>query len=305
MTAVTATVLPAQFAAIFDSTGKVFYLDCLISDDHSFENEVTEFPAETGSDFSDNIRNKPIEVTLTFLVSNTPIGWIATQRDSVSEPVSDVHGHMMKIFLDRKPVSLISSIGMFQMMALKSLSVPRSAENNRETYYATATFVQFQTVTNARALRTATPMGAPKTTMNKPPTTKAWTSTNVAMVICTAEPQQYEWFDKSCGCYRKGALPPTSSIPRWQLGKGRPLILSQDQWAGKTETVIGTFYPEVTPHTSFPILTQRVVHPSDAVIRALVAKYPSTPKTFRTTDKPSDFIQLMSADLWVETNVAS
>lgn len=298
----TTTALPTQFAAIFDATGKVFYVDCLLSDNHAYTSEITSFPAETGSDFSDNIRCEPIEVTIECLVSNTPIGWIATQRDTVSEPVSDAHGHMMKIYTDRKPVNLITSIGAFQNMALKSLSVPRNKDNNKETYFFTATFVQIQTVTNKRAVRAATPMATPNTSTNKAPLVQTWTSSNVARQINT---RFLEWYDPAIAGWRKGVLGPQSNFPRYQIAKGKPNCLTYDQWNGRTTTASTVMLYQ---GVNFPTLVERVVHPSDSFVRAinqkLNAQNPTVPKTFRKNDTTNNFKVLVSADLWVLVDVA-
>lgn len=48
-------------------------LDALISDNHEMENEVTEFPVESGAPVNDHIWAKPRRYTITGVVTNSPV----------------------------------------------------------------------------------------------------------------------------------------------------------------------------------------------------------------------------------------
>lgn len=137
-------VLSKQLAMIDD-----FLLDCLLSAGHEYESEVTEFPVETGSDITDNIRPKPIVVTMEVIVSNSPIGQLATLRDSPDTSADECYAKLQQIYNARQPVTIRTSLNTFINMAMKNLSIPKTVEHGDAIMF-TATFQQVQIVTNKR-----------------------------------------------------------------------------------------------------------------------------------------------------------
>src|SRR3569832_575240 len=131
-------------------------LDCELSSPHQFESEITNYPTESGSNVVDNIRPKPITVSMTVIVTNSPIGEIASQRDKVSEPADEAYQRQQKIYLARKPVTIRTSRDTFTNMALKNLTVPRESGRGDDLTF-TAEWQQIQTVTNKRFQRVSIP----------------------------------------------------------------------------------------------------------------------------------------------------
>jgi hypothetical protein len=60
------------------TTGKIgtITLDCTISDDHEYANEVTQFPVENGADISDHIRQIPEDLTIEGFIANSPVKYM-------------------------------------------------------------------------------------------------------------------------------------------------------------------------------------------------------------------------------------
>jgi hypothetical protein len=131
-----------------------FFIDCLLSDNHVFDADVTEFPVESGSTISDNIRNKPLVVTMECLISNAPLGQLVSLRDKVSDPTDSAYDLLLKIRNDRRPVSIGTSLRHYDNMALQSLSIPRESGRGDELKF-TAVFKQIEFVTNIRDKRVA------------------------------------------------------------------------------------------------------------------------------------------------------
>jgi len=184
--------------------GDDLVIDCLISDNHSFEAEVTDFPVESGSTISDNIRNKPLVVTMECLVSNTPIGQVVQFRDKNEDPVDTAYNAMIKIRNARKPVSIRTSLKTYKNMALQSLSVPRSSDRGDELRF-TATWKQIETVTNRRDTRVAI-VGA------KSGGTRAATLVSDPLTQDTVFVQvpDLTWYDGAIGGWREQAVFPTA-----------------------------------------------------------------------------------------------
>ena len=61
-----------------------FPMDLALSEEHRFPGEVTSYPVEQGADISDHIRTLPEEITLECIVSDTPIGEVATDATRTS-----------------------------------------------------------------------------------------------------------------------------------------------------------------------------------------------------------------------------
>lgn len=162
-----------------------YVIDASVSESHTFESEVTEFPVEQGSAISDNIRPKPIVVTLEGVVSDTPIGNMAVLRNQLGDPAADGTGGqlhyvpstdalkaLLAIRDARQPVTIATTLQRFENMALTNLEIPRDAQTGAALRF-TATFQQITIVTNQRttvrttAVRTSSPGDAAKSNKGK------------------------------------------------------------------------------------------------------------------------------------------
>ncbi len=223
------------FASIRDSTGTTFYLDCSLSENHEFESEVTQYPVESGSSIVDNIRPKPIKVTMEALVSNTPIGLITKLRgDTNTEPVSDAYQFLMRLRDKRLPVRITTSLDTYDSMAMENLAIARARGRGDELHF-TATFLQIATVSNKRTtIQTATPSGRGPTKTSKP--------LDKNYNLYTVCPKAHYWYDANINAWRLYAqLQPShsqatidgKSVPldgKYSLSKHTPYV-TDDEWA--------------------------------------------------------------------------
>lgn len=112
-----------------------YLMDLAVSEDFSFPGEATKFPVEKGVDFTDHIRELPDEITLECIVSDTPIGEVAT--DSTRQPVTGPDGttstalpsaealqRMRELKALGQPVRIETTLGVFTSMAFIDLNVP-------------------------------------------------------------------------------------------------------------------------------------------------------------------------------------
>src|SRR5690242_20675376 len=157
-----------------------YLIDCSISENHTYESQVTEYPVESGSNISDNIRPMPITVEMECLVSNSPIGIIRDFRDTTSgsgtggggddatKPSVAIYEKLQTIRNNRQPVTIRTSLRTFERMVLKNLTIPRSGKSGDDLKF-TATFQQIDTVENKRSIRVSTPIGNGKKKISKTP----------------------------------------------------------------------------------------------------------------------------------------
>ncbi len=146
-----------------------YEVDVFTSEEHSHPAEVTEFPVEDGADVSDNIRSRPVTVTVEGYVSDTPIGRMAELRDSGSVPGNECYQRLLDVRESGEPVTLITSLGTFTNMALEDLSVPRSSDDGAGLRFS-ARFKQIKLAKNERStIRVEVPRAQKKRNLgNKP-----------------------------------------------------------------------------------------------------------------------------------------
>src|SRR5688572_20110730 len=58
-----------------------YAIDAAITEEHTLEAEITQYPVEDGSTISDHRRRLPRSVTMELVVSDTPIGDAARTRE--------------------------------------------------------------------------------------------------------------------------------------------------------------------------------------------------------------------------------
>lgn len=141
-----------------------FVLDVSLDESHTFEADVTEFPSETGATLTDNIRPKPIKVSVTGIVSDSPLGSNADNSASIADlppgtlsllRSAQAFEYLKSIWESRDVVDIRTSIGTFDNMAMTSFDIPRSKETTGGLKF-TASFQQIQKVSNLRQQRKRT-----------------------------------------------------------------------------------------------------------------------------------------------------
>jgi len=139
-------------------------LDCTVTETHTATSTVTEHPVESGANITDHIRPDPVQLSITGIVSDTPIGSRQVQRAvsvggasvqvTQQEPPSSATGFgraawakLDSIRVSAKPVKVVTRDKTYESMALVSLSVPKEAKTGGALYF-TAQFKQVRIVFN-------------------------------------------------------------------------------------------------------------------------------------------------------------
>ncbi len=110
--------------------------DATLSESHSLSADVTEHPAEEGSNFSDHIRTQPWNLELNGVVSNTPLVFLASLNASspiendttaVQDRAGLAFAELERIMQDGELVTVFTSLREYENMALANLSAQRDA----------------------------------------------------------------------------------------------------------------------------------------------------------------------------------
>lgn len=229
----TATVLDHKLANI-----NGFFLDCLISDNHQFDAEITDFPVENGSTISDNIRNKPLVVTMECLVSNSPLGQLRQLRDKDSDPIDSAYDLMLKIRNDRQPIFIGTSLRTYENMALQNLGFSRKS-GGADNLEFTAVFKQIELVINNREKRVAivTAKGPAKPGAAASTTLLPDNSQDSVRIYIDPNGGAMTWYDVAISGWRQSVNPPTANEKGvvtagiTTLVEGRPDDIDPKAWA--------------------------------------------------------------------------
>jgi hypothetical protein len=152
-------------------------LDAALTETHSADVEVTEYPVEQGANVADHRRVKPISITLECIISNTPM-----PKDGDPNATVSYRGHTWQSrskgqpgraelayeeLLDLKNsaelLTVVTSLKTYDNMTITSVSVPR----DEDTVHALRFTV---TLREIRVVRNDTVTISAKTTRAKPKT---------------------------------------------------------------------------------------------------------------------------------------
>lgn len=135
-----------------------FPVDVAVREEHTFSSRVTSNPVEDGSDFTDHILNDPEFVRVEGIVSDTPLSKMAGLRTSGIKPSEDALVTFLVIRENKEPVTIETSLQIYQNMVLENLTIPRSAQQGGALFFS-ATFKKAVLVTNNK---TTTKVAVPR-----------------------------------------------------------------------------------------------------------------------------------------------
>lgn len=141
-------------------------IDVAVSEEPTYEADVTDFPTESSADTTDHIRPKSLVLKIEGWISDTPIGVIASdptrQAATAGKPSKAAYDKLTAVFLARKPVTVECSFGIFLSMAFQNLS-PVANDKTGKALHFTGTFKQINVKTNNRTtIRQSIPGGGKK-----------------------------------------------------------------------------------------------------------------------------------------------
>lgn len=135
-----------------------FAIDAAISQEPTFDADVTEYPVEKGAATTDHVRAKPVTFVVEGIVSDTPIGEVAELRDTGAKPSYEARNRLFEIWNSREPVTVETENAVFENMVLHTFSTPEDATTGEACRFRAA-FKQLRLVTNKR---TSVPVAVPR-----------------------------------------------------------------------------------------------------------------------------------------------
>ncbi len=96
------------------------FLDATISEEHEYNSRVTQFPVENGTVISDHIINDPIRLSISGIVSDSPIRFLSFFNRS-----TDAFNRLIRIHELKERITVVTGIKIYENMVMTSLNVPR------------------------------------------------------------------------------------------------------------------------------------------------------------------------------------
>lgn len=105
--------------------------DALINSDEEYSSDIPQYPIEDGYEVSDNITLKPLELSMTLFVTNTPVTH-AMRHGVYPMRVDMVISRLLDMRDKKELVKIVTSDKTYEDMGLTSISIPKEVKGARE-----------------------------------------------------------------------------------------------------------------------------------------------------------------------------
>ena len=101
------------------------YFDAIIKRERTYESDVPEYPTEEGFYVSDAVMKKPLVLSVTAFISDTPVTWKQLrQKNRVSVTIKKLEN----LYFASKPVKFATSNKSYPDMVISSLTIPETED---------------------------------------------------------------------------------------------------------------------------------------------------------------------------------
>lgn len=120
--------MPLSILTKKKSPGKVGHIifDATLSENHHGEATLTQFPVEDGFNINDHARLEPRTFTIRGIITNAPIGFLFSAFGN-TDRVQKAYDAIEELYLKREPITVVSSLKVYNNMVITSFSIPKDA----------------------------------------------------------------------------------------------------------------------------------------------------------------------------------
>src|SRR4051812_45453107 len=132
-------------------------IDAALNEEHSNEAEVSEFPVEDGSNFTDNVRIKPKRYRMNGIVTDTPldVGFRTIEDDgsdlvdTSTQPSAQAKQALETLFAAGLPITIVTTLATYPNMVMQTLTFAQDGDTGDALPFVAA-FTQINIVQNRR-----------------------------------------------------------------------------------------------------------------------------------------------------------
>lgn len=101
--------------------------DALLDEERAYEADSPDYPVESGFNVNDTIILKPLTLSMTLFVTDTPVTW--KNRGHGGKGWADsIIQRLESLYFSRQIVTVVTSERTYKSMAIQSISISKSAE---------------------------------------------------------------------------------------------------------------------------------------------------------------------------------
>lgn len=101
--------------------------DALLDEERTYEAESPDYPVESGFVVHDTIILKPLMLSMTLFVTDTPVTWKKRGHGGKGWAESIIQ-RLESLYFSRQTVTIVTSEKTYKSMAIQSISIAKSAE---------------------------------------------------------------------------------------------------------------------------------------------------------------------------------
>ncbi len=124
-----------QISAVVDGALEVIDFDASLTEGHNFSAEITDYPVESGSNVTDNIRAKPVMLRLETFVADFPLnndgrsktssGAVTQQKKASNARAKGAWAQLQQWQIDGQTLEVNTGIKRYTDMVIQDIELPR------------------------------------------------------------------------------------------------------------------------------------------------------------------------------------
>ena len=117
------------YSTIVPATIGDLEVDCVIDHVTTFASQVTEHPVETGFVISDHVSRQAMKLSLTAIITPTPVQYFRMMGGSNPDRLSESASYFEQLYLAGEPITVVLPSGIYDNMVMTSCPLPRNVQD--------------------------------------------------------------------------------------------------------------------------------------------------------------------------------
>jgi hypothetical protein len=111
-------------------------IDCVVSESHKYDSDVTAYPTEDGASISEHIYNRPFKLSLSGVVSDTPVpssfsSYIPTPQTHDQPLSKQAYDYLLELRNQRTVFTVVTGLQVYANMAFENITFDRDKDTGK------------------------------------------------------------------------------------------------------------------------------------------------------------------------------